>query len=72
MKDEKKKIIYTAKGSIWFRKVSMNANKINLETKNLITVLDQTLSTTVTKIIAELQGLIKTLNLEACNTIIGS
>lgn len=50
----------------------MNANKINLETKNVITVLDQTLSTTVTKIIAELQGLIKTLNLEACNTIIGS
>lgn len=72
MKDEKKINIYTAKGSIGFRKVSMNANKINLETKNLITVLDQTLSTTVTKIIAELQGLIKTLNLEACNTIIGS
>lgn len=72
MKDEKKITIYTAKGSIGFRKVSMNANEINLETKNLITVLDQTLSTTVTKIIAELQGLIKTLNLEACNTIIGS
>lgn len=68
----KKIIIYTAKGSIGFRKVSMNANEINLETKNLITVLDQTFSTTVTKIIAELQGLIKTLNLEACNTIIGS
>lgn len=72
MKDEKKIIIYTAKGSIGFRKVSMNAKKINLDTKNLITVLDQTLSTTVTKIIAELQGFIKILNLEACNTIIGS
>lgn len=68
----KKINICTAKGSIGFRKVSMDANKNNLETKNLITVLDQTFSTTVTKIIAELQGLIKTLNLEACNTIIGS
>lgn len=38
----------------------------------MIRVLDQTLSTTVTKIIAELRGFIKTLNLEACKTIIGS
>lgn len=46
--------------------------KSTLRPKNMIRVLDQTLSTTVTKIIAELRGFIKTLNLEACKTIIGS